>query len=260
MNHWTDLSIQLASQRNYIDELFRIYPTIPEEIREVDERKWKVIEDAFNRKDNAGLLDSLLDLPLFPIKDSYVAYLKRDQSSIERNPETVNRICSRLYQMGLTKIYERVSEPKETNRQIGPLFRRWLQKGELGLPLLDLGEFIKSKENAILNSADAGLMLFAREHLGYQGTKGLDLVIRMHNQYVIGEAKFLTDFGGHQNAQFEDAKNLLKDKTAKAIKVGILDGVLYIKGKNKMYKYLTENKEEYIMLSSLLLREFLYQL
>lgn len=28
MGHWTDLSIQYASQRNYLDELFKIYPTI----------------------------------------------------------------------------------------------------------------------------------------------------------------------------------------------------------------------------------------
>ena len=103
MNYWTDLSIQFANQRNYLDELFKIYPTIPDEIREVDEVKWKIAEEAFNRKDNAQLLDSLLDLPLFPIKDSYVAYLKRDQSAVERNPETVSRLCSRLYQMGLTK-------------------------------------------------------------------------------------------------------------------------------------------------------------
>ena len=240
MNYWTDLSIQFANQRNYLDELFKIYPTIPDEIREVDEVKWKIAEEAFNRKDNAQLLDSLLDLPLFPIKDSYVAYLKRDQSAIERNPETVSRLCSRLYQMGLTKIYERVSEPKETNRQIGPLFRRWLQKGELGLPLLDLEKFTKSSENAILNSADAGLMHFAQEHLGYKGNKGLDLVIRMHDKYVIGEAKFLTDFGGHQNAQFNDAIATVKAKGVKAITVAILDGVLYIEGKNKMYKDITQ--------------------
>lgn len=260
MNYWTDLSIQFANQRNYLDELFKIYPTIPEDIREIDIVKWKMAEEAFNNKDDSRLLDVLLDLPLFPIKDSYVAYLKRDQSSIERNPETVKRLCSRLYQMGLTKIYERVAEPKETNRQIGPLFRRWLQKEELGLPLLDLEQFIKSKDNAILDSADAGLMHFAHDYLGYNGTKGLDLVIRMHGKYVIGEAKFLTDFGGHQNAQFEDAKNLLKNKSAKAIKIGILDGVLYIKGKNKMFKYVTEHPEEYLILSSLLLREFLYQI
>jgi len=30
--------------------------------------------------------------------------------------------------------------------------------------------------------------------------------------------------------------------------------------KNKMFKYITENREEYTILSSLLLREFLYQI
>jgi len=78
-------------------------------------------------------------------------------------------------------------------------------------------------------------------------------------KYILGEAKFLTDFGGHQNAQFEDAKNLLKNKSSNAIKIGILDGVLYIKSNNKMYKYLTQHEEEYNIMSSLVLREFLYQ-
>ena len=40
MGYWTDLSIEFASQRNYLDELFKIYPTIPEGIREIDEDKW----------------------------------------------------------------------------------------------------------------------------------------------------------------------------------------------------------------------------
>jgi hypothetical protein len=260
MNYWTELSIEFADQRNYLDELFRVYPTIPEGIREIDIDKWQVIETSFNNRDDISLLRNLLDLPLFPIKDSYVSYLKRDRSAIERNPETIKRLCSRLYQIGLKEIFEKVSEPKETNRQIGPLFRRWLLKGELGLPLLDVEEFTKSNGNAILNSTDAGLMLFAREHLGYQGDKGLDLVVRIHNKYVIGEAKFLTDFGGHQNAQFEDAKNLLRDKTANAIKIAVMDGVLYIRGRSKMYKYLITHREEYNILSSLLLREFLYQI
>jgi len=30
----------------------------------------------------------------------------------------------------------------------------------------------------------------------------LDLVARVRGRYVIGEAKFLTDYGGHQTAQF----------------------------------------------------------
>lgn len=42
------------------------------------------------------------------------------------------------------------------------------------------------------------MMNFAKEHLGYNYNKGLDFVARFNKQFVIGEAKFLTDFGGHQ--------------------------------------------------------------
>lgn len=128
----------------------------------------------------------------------------------------------------------------------------------MGLALLDAKEFAQSKKNALFNGSDAEMMAYAKEHLGYRGDKGLDFLARMRNTYVIGEAKFLTDFGGHQNAQFEDAKALLKNKKTNAIKVAILDGVLYIKGRNKMYNYLTTHAQKYNILSSLLLREFLY--
>ena len=133
MNYWTQLSIEFANQRNYLDELFSVYPTIPENIREVNEKLWEQVEESFNKQDNLELLNILLKFDLFPIKDSYVAYLKRDKSSIIRNPNTVDRLCGRLYEMGLDKIYEKCSEPKETNRQIGPFFRRWLNKGVLGV-------------------------------------------------------------------------------------------------------------------------------
>ena len=133
MNYWTQLSIEFANQRNYLDELFRVYPTIPEGIRDIDEELWKQVEKHFKSQNNIELLKTLLKFDLFPIKDSYVAYLKRDNSAIERNPKTVDRLCGRLYEMGLDKIYEKCSEPKETNRQIGPLFRRWLNKGVLGV-------------------------------------------------------------------------------------------------------------------------------
>ena len=64
---------------------------------------------------------------------------------------------------------------------------------------------------------------------------------RFNGKYVIGEAKFLTDFGGHQNAQFNDAINTVEAEGVKAIKIAILDGVLYIKGNNKMYKSINDN-------------------
>ena len=125
MNYWTKLSIDYASQKSYLDDLFQVYPTIPEGIRDIDKTIWKKVEKAYKNKNNTELLNILLKFELFPIKDSYVAYLKRDKSALARNPATADRLCGRLYEMGLDVIFNRCSEAKETNRQIGP---RWIKK------------------------------------------------------------------------------------------------------------------------------------
>jgi hypothetical protein len=260
MNRWIELSIEYANQRSYLDDLFQVYPTIPEGIRDINEEIWAGVEKYFNSKKNDALIRELLKLDLFPIKDSYIAYLKRDNSAIDRNPRTINRICGRLYEMGLDKIFERCSEPKETNRQIGPMFREWLRNKSLGITPVDLSEFIANDNDAILDASDNAMMDFARNNLGYHHNKGLDFVARFNNKYIIGEAKFLTDFGGHQNAQFNDAISTIKTKGVCATKLAILDGVLYIKGNNKMYKSITKNYKDYNIMSALVLREFLYQL
>lgn len=261
MNHWVRLSIEYANQRSYLDDLFQVYPTIPEGIRDIDSSLWKSVERAFEKRDNVALLENLLQLDLFPIKDSYVAYLKRDKEALKRNPATVDRLCGRLYEMGLDEIYSRSSEPKETNRQIGPLFKRWLRKKSLGIEPIRLEKFMEATGNAVLEASDAEMMAFARERLNYRRNKGLDFIGRFNRKYVIGEAKFLTDFGGHQNAQFNDAIATMNARGVKAITVAILDGVLYIKGNNKMYKATTGQRlrNDNIM-SALVLREFLYQI
>lgn len=162
--------------------------------------------------------------------------------------------------MGLDEIFSRSSEPKETNRQIGHLFRRWLNKKSLGIQPVKMDNFLATKENAILDAGDAEMMAFAKEYLNYKHNKGLDFIGRFNGKYAIAEAKFLTDFGGHQNAQFNDAIATIKAKNVKAIKVAVLDGVLYIKGKNKMYKDITNKLKNENIMSSLVFREFLYQL
>ncbi len=259
MNYFTQLSIEFAGQRNYLDNLFNVYPMAPEGIRDIDESLWAEVEQSFSQRNNLELLKVLLRLDLFPLKDSYVAYFKRDQGSMERNPNTVDRLCGRLYEMGLDKMYEKCSSPKETNRQIGPLFRRWIRRGALGVQSVPLEEFLLTKDNAILDAGDAQMMGFTKDYLGYNRDKGLDFVARFNEQYVIGEAKFLTDFGGHQYAQFNDAISTVT-ADVNAVTVAILDGVLYIAGRNKMYRNITGDLSEYNIMSSLVLRDFLYQL
>lgn len=260
VNYWTELSIQFANQRNYLDELFRVYPTIPEGIRDFDSELWDKIVENFKKQDNLNLVKSLLCCDLFPIKDSYVAYLKRDKKSLDRNPATIDRLAGRLYEMGLDKIYEKCTEPKETNRQIGPLFKRWVRSGALGIKPVNIMEFTSNDNNAILDASDSEMANWCLHNLNYSRNKGLDFVARFNKQYIIGEAKFLTDFGGHQNAQFEDAISTIETPNVQAKKIAILDGVLYIKGNNKMHNALNKQYSKYDILSALLLRDYLYSM
>lgn len=266
MNYWTELSVQFANQRNYLDELYKVYPILPNLRRNIPTSKERKIKTAFDSKDNISLVKALLELELFPLKDSYVAYFKRDKSAIERNPETVNRIAGNLYQMGYDEIIEKCTEPKETNRQMGPMFKRWIDKGVLGVPIInDEKTFLDYDKNCIFNASDTEMKRFAQKYLGFDREKGLDFVGKFNNKYVIGEAKFLTDFGGHQNAQFDDAIHTIEEDVSdkkvnnEVIMIAIMDGVLYINGKNKMNTYLKEHQEKNIM-SALLLREFLFSL
>lgn len=259
MNRWTQISIDLANQRDYLDQLFRVYPTIPDNIRDIDAELWQQVEIALDGVDDVALITAALALPLFPIKDSYISYLRKDRSALQRNPETVHRIAARLRAMGPTEIFKVASQPKETNRQIGPMFKDWVRKRTITSNIVtDEDDFIGARGNVIFDGSDESCKNFASTHLGYQRDKGIDLLAKFNGQYVIGEVKFLTDMGGHQNAQFEDAISLLTDG-ANAVKVAVLDGVIYIPGRHKMRTHLTAHPEQNIV-SALVLREFLYAL
>lgn len=261
MNIWIQRSIELANNKNYLDKLFDVYPMIPNKIRKIDETYWDSIVQAFNNKDDICLIKYLLYLDLFPIKDSYIPFLRRDTANaLKNNPETVKRLCNRLYKMGLDKIREKCTEPKETNRQIGPLFKKWCKSKALGISPVPLAEFISTNDNAILDASDAEMQKWASENIGYKRNKGLDFVGRFNGKYVIGEAKFLSDFGGHQDAQLEDAILTLTEPDVDAVQIAILDGVVWLRSQNKMYKTVTEKYGDKNIMSALLLREFLYQI
>ncbi len=266
MNIWTKKSIELANQNDYLDLLQEIYPMSINPQRELSQEDIKKITKSFNNKNTKELLTILLKQEIFPIKDSYVAYLKRDKSAIERNPKTVERLTEMLYDMGLNEILDKTTEPKETNRQIGPLFKNWINTGVLGCKLtLSEEEFFDYNGNIVFNSSDKQMQALATKYLGYNRNKGLDFIGKFNDKYIIGEAKFLTDFGGHQNAQFSDAISTMTyplEKTNYDVKcISILDGVLYIPGKHKMYIDITQNfDDEQVIISAILLKDYLFSI
>ncbi|MFA6941744.1 MAG: hypothetical protein WCQ54_12340 [Clostridiaceae bacterium] len=224
----------------------------------------------------------MLEQEKFPVKDSYKAYFGRVKKSeldiiIKNNPKTINRICNRIYKDGYEKMIERITEPKETNRQIGPMFTNWLKSAYPSYT--DSHEFLNSKEQvSIYSVSDAALVQLAANYLGCKlpvGTdskeKGLDLVVKVNNNdktfFIIGEAKFLTDFGGHQNAQLNDALNLIlfggfqHKENLNILRIAILDGVCWIETSNdKMVNRLRLLPDDKIAVSALLLNDFFHSL
>lgn len=118
MNYWTELSVEFANKRNYLDELYKVYPIFPNLRRDIPNDCYQAIQNHFSNRNNTELIKELLKLDLFPVKDSYIPYLRKDKSAIDRNPNTINRIAGNLYSMGLDMIFDKYTEPKETNRQM----------------------------------------------------------------------------------------------------------------------------------------------
>ena len=255
MNKWTKISVELANKRNYLDQLFTVYPTIQEKKRKINSEIIEKISRYFNSKKNTELFLVLSKLELFPIKDSYVAFFKRSPDSIKNNPTQLKRICNRIYDMGLENLLEKITEPKETNRQIGPMFKNWIKKTTFCIPKLDISNFDK-QQNGIMVASDDQMKNYAKKKLSYTSNKGLDFIAKKKGKHLIGETKFLTDFGGHQNAQFNDAINVFKSGAKNCDVIAILDGIIYLE-RGKLYNsFLNENKN-FPIFSALVLDSFL---
>lgn len=266
MNEWVERSIEIANAPGYLDRLHEVYPVVQETERELTADVKTKLTQLYEEGSPVELVRFLLNLknkkkgaeesPL-PIKDPYVAFLgKKRGTFLEGNPVTVNRIATTIRSIGFEATIEALQEPKEFNRQIGALFSRWLPK--LGYPLLGEPDFESHSGIALLLGSNARLKDYANTRLDCDLEKGPDLLAKVGDKYVIGEAKFLTDYGGHQNAQFEDALRLLRGKTGQAIRIAVLDGVVRIKAKTVMFR--TVSQLEDVTLTALLLRDFLESL
>lgn len=255
MNEWIKKSIALANSEAYLDKLHSVYPVSLAEEREIQKSVVDGLKKIFDARDNQKLIKALLLFQKFPIKDPYVAFLRRGKGNfIEKNPETVKRISEQIYSLGFDAMLKGISAPKEFNRQIGTLFRKWIPT--IGIPLLAEKEFEAYEKICFLKGSDATLKRYAKSKLGYDIEKGIDLIAKAGKTYFfLGEAKFLTDYGGHQMAQFEDALRMAAFRKNNCFGMAILDGVVWIEANNKMHNKVSESNQ--FILSALFLKEFL---
>lgn len=263
MNKWIEKSIKLANSKWHLDKLSKIYkiPDKPVE-RKISKEDLKIIRKAIKKarktRNYSELVKSLLGIKKikFPVDEPYMGFLRLNEQAIDNNPKTVNRIGKRLIGMGEEEIIKECKKPKSPSRQIGEMFRDYLQS--LGYPNLPEKDFKKRDGIALLAGSDKARMKYANKQLGCKLKKGIDLLIKIRNRHVIGEAKFITTGGGSQNNQFRDAMSLIKSKKGNAIRIAIIDGVPWLEDSGWYYKEICKSRG--IVLSALLLKNFIRSL
>jgi len=263
MNKWIQKSVNLARSEFYLDRLLRIYP--PDEIGrgKFIEKESPSLKRLFQKRDCIELVRELIRLKKrgfkFPIENPYISFLTHYEDAIDKNPMTIKKICDKLFEMNYDELKEKLESPKKASRRIGPMFKMWLKTH---FDFLDIDEFRKTNDKIVfLNGGDKFLKEYAKTELKCKFrelSKGLDFVLRIHNKkYIIGTAKFITDFGGSQDNQFKEAVSLVRETQcpSNVIKIAIIDGVAWLGG--EMRSTLERFKEDEICCSALLLEKFL---
>lgn len=254
MNKWIQKSIQLANSRGYLDKLFKIYPIELGDMRGIPDSIKNEVQKAFRSKNKIDLIKELLKLPKFPIDDPYIASLRRHPSLLSKNPKTIARISGKLFSMGIDTVLELAGKPKSPSRQLGHSFKKWLRT--LNYPFLGEDKFKEYESISFLEGSDKKLKKFAVEELGVRNLKkGIDFILKTPNKFILGEAKFLTDYGGTQNNQFRDAVNVAKINKNNIIGVAVIDGIVWFE--SNAYMHRTVKSLNGIALSALSLEEFI---
>ena len=252
MNEWIRRSIQIAEERDYLDQLSRIYRVQLNPPRPVDPELIRRITEFHERRQFRELIELLIDHGKFPYREPFLGFLKADRGAMDRNPETIRRISGVLQQMQPIRIIEGIEEAPEPDRQFGGHFRQWV--GMLPYSRLAAEEFLHANTVCVLDGGDATLLNFANDHLNCGLEKGPDLLAKTSNGYVVAEAKFITDTGGNQGKSLREILDFIRAERGDALRVGIVDGVIWVKRRGK---FAVLRNVEQIAMTALLLEEFL---
>lgn len=257
MNFFLKESIEYAQQRTYLDDLYSVYPTINNSIRDIDTKLWKEIETSYNNKDNVELMEKLLNIKSLSLINSNVANLDVITNAIRSNTKIANDIAVEARKIFLNDLFVKLSKSKNIKRQIGTMFSRWVAKTYWGFPLMNYDDFCSTDSNAICLGTRNDMTDFAKGNLCYTLDKDIDFLARIRGRYVIGNVEFFTDNGSNHIEQLNDAMAIVESRT-NAVKVAILDGAIYRKNNSKTFKDIMEIYSHNNIMSALLLRDFLY--
>lgn len=255
MNLWIQKSIEIANSKGYLDKLHNIYTMNVNPERPLPSDIEPLVRKAFREKNDKKLIQLLIEnAAVFPVKDSYIGFIRKKPEALDENPETTSRIAERLYSLGMDGLLREASRPKETNRQLGSSFLKFLPK--LGYDMVEENEFVENdSDTLILKGGDRKLRRFAEDFCGCTLSKGIDIVFKKNGSYFIGEAKFLTTPGGEQDRGFDDASSFISEESGNATRIALLDGYIWLKSETGIYNKIIQS--DYNIMTALLLQSFI---
>ncbi|HEY9220364.1 MAG TPA: hypothetical protein VIO43_02170 [Lutibacter sp.] len=260
LNEWILKSIELFENTPYLDNLLDVYSLQTAVPNHLDEKlKRKIISSHQGRRTNV-LIDILQGEVKFPYDEPLAFLIKEVENCKEANPLQINRIANTLYAMTADELVIRLESAPKLNTQMGPMFTNWLRTN---FQLLNIDDFQESKQGIfILNSSEENGKTFVNDVLKQNLQKRPDLVAKVNETYIVGEAKWIGRSGGNQNNQVRDVLDFCRDQRGAVIRIGIIDGFPWATRKinNSIINdkvNVTVQEFPYDILSALLLKEYL---
>jgi len=260
LNGWVLKSIELFENTPYLDDLLEVYPLETAVPNHLEQRLKRRIILAHQGRRTADLIDILQGEVKFPYDEPLSFLIKEVKDCKDANPQQINRIAKTLYAMTADELVVRLESAPKINQQMGPMFTNWLRTK---FELLNIEDFQRSTNGIfVLSSSEEDGKNFVNDVLNQDLRKRPDLVAKVNETYIVGEAKWIGRSGGNQNNQVRDVLDFCRDQRGDVIRIGIIDGFPWATRKinnsiiNDKVNVLVQ-EFPYDLLSALLLEDYL---
>ena len=260
LNEWVLKSVELFENTPYLDNLLEVYPLETAVPNHLEQRLKRRIISAHQGRRTADLIDILQGEVKFPYDEPLSFLIKEVKDCKDANPQQINRIANTLYAMTADELVVRLESAPKINQQMGPMFTNWLRTK---FNLLNIEDFQRSTNGIfVLSSSEEDGKNFVNDVLNQDLRKRPDLVAKVNETYIVGEAKWIGRSGGNQNNQVRDVLDFCRDLRGAVIRIGIIDGFPWATRKtndsiiNDKVNVLVQ-EFPYDLLSALLLEDYL---
>lgn len=260
LNEWVLKSVELFENTPYLDNLLEVYPLETAVPNHLEQRLKRRIISAHQGRRTSDLIDILQGEVKFPYDEPLSFLIKEVKDCKDANPQQINRIANTLYAMTADELVVRLESAPKINQQMGPMFTNWLRTK---FNLLNIEDFQRSTNGIfVLSSSEEDGKNFVNDVLNQDLRKRPDLVAKVNETYIVGEAKWIGRSGGNQNNQVRDVLDFCRDQRGAVIRIGVIDGFPWATRKtndsiiNDKVNVLVQ-EFPYDLLSALLLEDYL---